>query len=450
MKKTLLALAITALSANAFAVNLNTGAETESYASEIKVNAAGTVINGTNATVSAGFALGTDGYARFNLSNGAKFKGDPVLTTSGLSVFTVAGGGNNADYVIFKTDGKGTTIGETLTLALAADVAGPPAVKNGLTVVNKGAVSVSYSLYETAGNATNQTGALASKSGTLLNFAPALAVSAVSATPLEIDAIRHESKKFVSGLTGTETSPLVTLSVAVVPGTVPSDVTGTPIAAASDIINAATSKWSLTGNFSAAAASGAVTTAVGANSFTVAQDKQSAELADLSKATGTVSYKVSGTAEIAETPIAATFTPVALEGYEVTAKTLGDITRLQKNGTTVPVNLALKPGGAYSNFVRVSNTDTISGTIFIKVINDAGKAVSFPLSAVAGQPASLAAGASTTQLSIQSIYDAAVAKDATFATSGEGKLRLEITGQTAGLSVQSYTVSKDGNSFATF
>ena len=75
---------------------------------------------------------------------------------------------------------------------------------------------------------------------------------------------------------------------------------------------------------------------------------------------------------------------------------------------------------------------------------------------MAGQQASLE-GQASAQMDINDIYAAAQAADTSFAAEGRNKLRLVVDGEFAsgngqgeGISVQSYTVSKDGNSFATF
>lgn len=429
MKKTLLALAVSALSVNAFAVNLDTAAGTQVFAQEIKIAAAGTDIGAAavTATVNAGFSLPA-GFVRFDLTNGAKFKADPALT--GVTS-TLAAGGAGQSFAIFNFTAP-VTPATPLTLTS----------NNGITVVNKAAVGISYGLYETAGNATTQTGNLNAKSGTLLSFTPALTVTATPApAALKIDAIGAESKKFAGNAIAT---PLTTLTAALV-ATPTLKIDGTAVAAVTDI--APTAAWKLNGNFSAVAVNGLNAAAGGA--ATIAADKQSVTYAANAASPALVTYTVTGTTEIAETGVSAVFTPTAAAGYEdVAPVTIANAGKLEKNGTTEAVDLALKPGGAYSNYVRISNKDTIPGAFFIKVINDAGQAVSFPLSDVAGQPATIAAGASTTQLSIQSIFDAAAAKG--LALSGEGKLRLEVTGQTNNLSVQSYTIAKDGNSFATF
>lgn len=429
MKKTLLAVAITALSANAFAVDLDTPATpaTQVFASEITVAPTGTDIGGgvvvTN--VKAGFGLASGSYIRFDLSNGAKFKTVPVLT--GVTN-TVASGGTGQSFVIFNTTAALTSTTPLVLTSVA-----------GITVVNQAPVNVTYGLYESAGNASTSTNPINPKSGTLLSFSPAIQAKATTSSPLNIDAIGAESKKFTGGAV---TTPLTTLSVAVATPA-PLLATGVAVDEVTDIVTNAA--WKLNGNFSA------VTSLNGAagGAPTIAADKQSVSYATNADAPGLVTYVVTGTAEIAETTVSAVYTPITLAtGYTSAAVTLNNAAKLVKNGTTKTVNLALKPGGTYSNYVRISNTDTIAGLFSVKVINDAGAAVSFPLSSVAGQSASIAAGASTTQMTIQSIFDAAAAQG--LALSGDGKLRLQVTGQVTSLDVQTYTVSKDANSFATF
>ena len=423
MKKTLLALAVAALSANAFAVNLNDNTGVQNYASEINVPAAGVSLQGVTATVNAGFALATDGYVRFNLANGATFTTGAPLALNGGPTWSVSAGGAGQNYVIFRTDGSGVANDQLLTLTAA------------VTVTGKNAVGVTYNLYETAANAVAQTGALATRTGTLLNFRSALDVTAENVVNTRIDAVGGESKLFEAG---SDTANLTELNVDVAASVL--NAAGAPIAQVSDILTGYS--WTLNGNFSAADEIADSSS----DAFVLTADKQSATLEDA--ANGVVSYTVTGDDEIAETIVSAVFSATAATGYTIGSITLNNAAVLTKNGATEDVDLALKPGGAYSNFVRISNKDTIAGGFSLRVINDAGESVTFPLSDVEGQPATIAAGASTTQMSIQQIFDAATAKG--LVLSGEGKLRLQVTGQVSDLSVQTYTVSKDGNSFATF
>ena len=143
------------------------------------------------------------------------------------------------------------------------------------------------------------------------------------------------------------------------------------------------------------------------------------------------------------------FVPVAKDGYNLNTKDLGVLGTLAKNGATAEANLLLAHDTSYTNLVRITNTTGIKGDLFITVIADDGKSVTFPLSDVAGQPAALAAGASTEQMNVSAIYDAAAAKG--FVATGQKKMRLKVEGEVGanGLSLQVYTVSKDGNALNT-
>jgi len=436
MKKTLLALAVAALSANAFAVNLDNNTFIQSYAQEINVVPAGTKLDLVSATVKAGFALATDGYVRFNLANGAKFAAGSTPTLDGTvsgggpaaSAYTISAGGAGQDFVIFRTDGNGIEIDDSLELRAS------------VAVVNKSAVGVTYNLYETAANAVAQSGALSTRSGTLLNFRSALDVTAVNAVGnARIDAISKESKEFINGNTAVQVD-LTDLNADV--DTTVLLANGSNIVSLANI--ASTYSWTLNGNFSAE--NGIDDAVADAPAFTVAADKQSATLANA--ANGVVTYTVTGTDEIAETTVSAVFSATPVAGYIIPSITIDNAAVLSKNGESRDVDLALKPGGTFSNFVRISNKDTIPGAFSIRVIADDGQSVSFPLSAVEGQSGTLAAGASTTQMTIQQIFDAAQA--AGLALSGEGKLRLQVTGQVNDLDVQTYTVATDGTTFSTF
>lgn len=134
---------------------------------------------------------------------------------------------------------------------------------------------------------------------------------------------------------------------------------------------------------------------------------------------------------------------------------------LAKNGSNVYVDLALNPNGAFQNFVRISNKTNTAGNINLTVIADNGAQAQIALGDVAGQASSeLGARASTTQINIKDIFDAAQA--AGLSLSGENKLRLLVDGEFIGgdetnalsndygLSVQTYTVATDGTTFSTF
>lgn len=441
MKKTLLALAVTALSANAFAVNLDTPSTpgTQVFASEIDVTAPvvlGAVAGPSNLLASLlktegglGFAL-TNSYVRYELSNGATF--DTAVVAADLTsptyagAKTVAGGGTvGSNYVIFNLGGA----------ALATDKL---VFQHSAKVTSQSAVTVSYSLHQQASDAVNKTNALSTKTGTLLSFSKGLVSTSAANTPLEIDAIAQAGKKFVGAATKT---PMITLNLAAATPAV-ARIDGSP-AELADLVNLTGTKWTVTGNFSAAKSIAGGDLDTGAAGYKLATDKQSATKTTV-VAAETVSYEVNGTDAIAETAIAATLTPVAASGMKVAPVTISDITRLKNNGKTAKAAFVLKPNGAYKNFVRVSNTGSVATLFTITVTNDAGKSTTINMADVAGQSATaIPAGGSSPQMSIVDIYNAAVAKD--FALAGDGKLRLSVTGATTGVSLQNYVTSIDGN-----
>ena len=154
------------------------------------------------------------------------------------------------------------------------------------------------------------------------------------------------------------------------------------------------------------------------------------------------------------TPIgASTFTYLTTMDYtlatvtDMSVATTGYV--LAKDGASGWLHLALTPGGAFNNYVRVVNTSAVAGKVIINMYNDAGSSVTYDLSTVAGQTGTLAAQASTGLITIQALYDAAVAADATFAHNS-GKLRLSLDGEFTTMDAQSITLSTDNTTFSTF
>ncbi|WAN09370.1 hypothetical protein D3P44_018600 [Stutzerimonas balearica] len=439
MKKTLLALAITALSANAFAVNLDEKNTTDTFASEIVVKSTGTIIGSDKLSVSskAGFSV-TDGFVRVTLDNGALFAGDPAIKAANsegdvdTTAAKLVAGGNGTNFAIFS--GLNLVKTDVVTVTTAANT---ESTRNGVKVVNQDAVNVTFALYETASQATTQTTPLYSNSGVLLNFKQALTVAATSKDldVLEI-AIGEDGQNFFTFEGGEKSTPIAALSIEAAEY-LDADGEGFTL---EDAIE--TYSWKLSGDFSAAS-----TVAIEDADFEIAEDKLSATIED---ELGNVTYKATGEVVIPETTFSAAFTPVAQNGYAVSAKTFSNVSSLVRAGDSDDADLVLKPAGAYQNFVRISNTSNIAGKFFLEVTNDAGDTVTIALNEVEGQPEALAARASTTQMTIDQIFAAAKAKG--LELTGQGKLRLKATGQVGagGVSLQTYTVSKDGNSFATF
>lgn len=157
----------------------------------------------------------------------------------------------------------------------------------------------------------------------------------------------------------------------------------------------------------------------------------------------TVNINVDGTTVIPEqTPSVTLAIDLATAGYADESRT-ASLARIAKDGSTVPVNLLLNPTGAYDNFIRVSNTGSVSGAVFITVFNDSGDSATYTLIA------DLAANASSDLISVDTIYASAQEADATFDV-GTGKLRASVTGEFSGVNVQNISTSTDGTTFFTF
>ncbi|WP_312724922.1 hypothetical protein [Stutzerimonas kunmingensis] len=185
---------------------------------------------------------------------------------------------------------------------------------------------------------------------------------------------------------------------------------------------------------------------------------------------------------IPETRLNASFQPTAASAFQVASKDFTPAGVIKRDGSSQQVDLVLNPQSVYDNFVRITNKSGIAGKFVIEVINDAGESKSISLSEVAGQNSDIInAGASTSQINAKDVYRAAEAKGLTL--SAASKLRFVVTGEVQstqyeyarnvegtiatgdgtvsttattvvntndGISVQSYTVARDGNSFATF
>ncbi|MFM5569598.1 hypothetical protein ACET8Q_02985 [Aeromonas veronii] len=422
MKKTLIALAVAGLSFNAMAINLDADTDTtQKFARELKIASTGSELQKVEVKSAVGFSLSTDAYVRLNFTGDVTASAVVATSSDGaatptVKTWTVADSGKG--YVILKNDGTGVAATDVLTVTFTAKVA------------DKNDVSVDYKLYETAGNAVGQTGSLKAKAGTLLKFASALKFDVKAASDLKKIDVTKGATSFV-GVPVTETN-LVSLGVTTDAAVLGAN--GLPVA---DLVVGG--KWKVDGPF-------VIGTKV--NAVDITKDNVGKQI---EVAAGTVKYVNDDEKVMSEGAINAEWVAdtATLSAFTFDTYKFDTVAKLVKNGDKAEVNLALNPNGAYSQYVRISNKSNMAGAVFVTVIADDGKSVNFPLSAIAGQPASLEAGASTVQMTLKDIYAAAEAKGLTL--TGDKKIRLLVDAQVTedGLSVQSYTLSKDGNSFAT-
>lgn len=455
MKKTLIALAIAGVSFNAAAVDLKDGSSVATYASEITLPEV-LVDAGTSLDVDfpLGFSAtaGVKRYVRFDLTNAvfetAVVKGNLTAVTTPASLVpannSVSVGGAKGDkYVVIEiTPAAAIANTETMKLALADIKA------------LGGDATVQYRLYETgvdaaAGNANT----LFSKSGKLFGLKSGIVAKVTSKGANNKIDVAQESKYF-NGAPADASTVIGTLSVT---ANTDDDVLAKNGTAVSLAALMASAKLEVAGDFSAGMKDGNGKLVAGAAVFgdialadtTVTASKAEFKFNPAAPYTNSLTFTVDGKTAIEKQDMTVKFVPVANAGYTLSNLDLGVLGTLAKNGATAEANLLLAHDTSYTNLVRITNTSGIKGKLFITVIADDGKSVTFPLSDVAGQPAVLAGGASTEQMNVSAIYDAAAAKG--FVATGQKKMRLKVEGEvgTNGLSLQVYTVSKDGNALNT-
>lgn len=457
MKKSLIALAIAGLSFNALAaVDFDAASPAvPKFASEIKFDATnGTAL--TNATnildvkTKVGFSISQNNqrYVRFDVT-GAEFDTAAITAAdldavSATFVSTVSSSGKT--FVIFEIKDTGAAIAAADILTFVPHIKVKAASTVGLT----------YKLFETAVSAVNNDAAQAlyTKSGSLATFTPALVAKVVDANPLDID-VTLESKKFVGDVAVNTVGQLAL-------GTVTNVLWTDGLQADMTDVVAAGSKVEITADLSAGKKQAADATKIDVSALTLngvnatAIDSTKATF-DLVAALGNVNntpattvpvvLTVDGATALNETTFTAKYLATAAASATTTDLNIGELSTVGKNGSSDTANLVLAPDTSYTNLVRISNTSNIAGKFFITAIADDGKSVTFALSDVAGQPASLDAGASTKQMKVADIYAAAQAKGLTL--TGDKKLRLKVEGEVGSLSLQNYTVSKDGNALNT-
>jgi len=148
----------------------------------------------------------------------------------------------------------------------------------------------------------------------------------------------------------------------------------------------------------------------------------------------------------------------------------------QYSGSTDRIDFTLTPGGAFSQFVRVTNPSGVDGNVTFTVYNDAGESVTVSMDditiRVQGEdvdlPAGLPSNGSSPLININAIYNAAQAADGDFAigSAQDGdKMRIEVRGEFGddavdglenrsatdrrvdGIYIQGLTVATDGTAF---
>lgn len=471
MNKKLLSLAVAAgvASSGAQAVDLTLASPVPDYiASEFTVASTGTTINaGTTALVDAGFSVDDSNkrYLRFDISGGAWVEQLAAVALAvndssgaGGAVETYSAGGATTDsYVIF-----GVLASTGNNVVASDDVVFTPT--NGIVVTDQAGVSITYQMFETAAAAVANSGsALASDTGAIISFTAGNTTSADTVSPSAIDvtvstgtgAVFVGGNANIIGQVNTVDSALA-----------PTDDTGT---AANTANMEASSTLTVTGDFTfaqdltAGAPDGTYSVANvfldDGNPNCDSSDQAATAVNDTTATFNTSAFEAgtfavcvnaNGVSLIAEQTFTGSYTSVAATGYgaETTALTLGT---LAKNGASASQSLVLTPGGAFSNYLRVTNTSNISGNVTFSLTNDAGTSVSgVTLGSISGQSSTTLAGQSSTGLiNINDLYAAAQAADSTFAHNS-GKLRVTVNANFSSVEMQNITLATDNTSFSTF
>lgn len=478
MNKKLLSLAVAAGLASSSAhavVDLNAATGTVQIATENTIAAAGTpVLNAggaLNLVVNTGFSISdsTARYMRFDFT-GTTFTA--AVASANLAVDD-SGGAGGANEVLST---GGAIAGTSVVFEVTASNGNTVQVANdailslaNFTVAAESGIGVTYRLYDNAVDAVNNdtTKALVTTAGTLASFAAGNTTATAVAASENIDVTQGAT--FFSGSTGDKLTPIGAV--------VTTDAAGTQVRAAdgaTDVTTAvsqATGNLTVTGDFTftqdltSGAPDGTYTVAnVFADTTSAACAASAVAATTLTGTTavinlsavaaGTTAFicvSANGVSTIGEGAYTGSYVTTANAGYDVETTAL-TLNTLSKNGSTTTLNLALKPGGAFSNFVRVNNTSNITGDVSMTVINDDGASVNINLGDIAGvSSSSLAGQASTDLIGIQAIFDAAQAADSTFALGGNSnKLRVTIDGEFSSIAAQSITLSTDSTTFTTF
>jgi len=320
-------------------------------------------------------------------------------------------------------------------------------------VFSESAVTATYALFESGTAASNGGASLSTKTDTVYKFASGLATDVEDASENEID-VATNSTEFDTG-TG---SPIAALSIGAASGVL---WTGGSAVTLSNMITSATT-LEVTGDFSAALDTNGDLdlTKVVAGSYGDADiltaTKATFNLGTTTMASEVITMTVDGTSTIAPISYTGLYNVTAASNSDLADKELGTLSTLSKNGATANANLVLTPsteGGVFKNFIRVSNTSSITGDVFMRVYNDLGESVPLDLSDIEGQSSNeLIKNGSTALISVDAIYAAAQTKDSAFEVSGSdrNKLRLVIEGNFTTINADNVSVSRDNQSFSTF
>jgi len=460
-------------------VDLDAGTGAIIFASEATVSASGTAVNphaaGADVTAEIGFSIsaGTSKYVRINLSAplGANLAtGDFAVATAAVgdtpTVAISAGGTAGDSYVIVEITSDADILqDDTLTFQ--------PQTGDEIEVIDQSAYSITFTTYEFAADAINQTNPLNTATGTWFTWSTGLALSCTNEISDRIDVTDP-----TTFLTGLGPNDVFSLSLNHVTGVY--TLAGVQVDIETDYFTPGT-VITITGDMTAFGAPGDATLPGedgNPGSVTIAADEQSASVTTVADgaavadtfalpmtgATAVFAVTADGTNDIPAGSYSVSMVDDGGATFDVGTKDLGTCGTLLYSGSTDRVDFALTPSGVYTQLFRVTNPSNTAGDVTFTVYNDAGDSASFNLGDIAGVASStLAARASTGLINLNDVYAAAQAADATFSANG-GKLRVQVRGEFGddaldsasetvvgrrddGIYIQALTLSLDGNAF---
>lgn len=473
MKKSLIALAVAGLSFNAAALDLSSTTAQEAgkdyplLASELKMPQIVKSGVGVKNALEVKFKQATAAadatqYVRVQVTN-AVFSNLVFANLSSVAngkapvAANAVDAGNGLNYAVFsvKPIPAGDAAGE-----VAYTVAIPEAILSG------GDVGVSVAVFNDKTAALNNLGGTDAKSGTLVAYKPALQV-AVKDKAAKLSAESFATQFVSGGKAGT----LAQFTLGVAPVKVDDlgavvvgydfagpNSTGTLEALTiSNLRDVTKSKLVVNGDFSAGVKSSdklvdATTTLAGVAADAGKVTASATQFSGANVATGAFVYNVDGKTEVAEQTLTGklTLAAPASSKYEIAEEfSFSPFGTIARDSKSESVYMTVAPDSSYTQLIRVTNDTAQDGTFRLTVINDDGAKVSFPISKVAGVASdTVKKYASSVQMKIADIYAAANAEG--LEVSGQGKLRLEVSGTVNKMNIQSYILSKDGNVITKF
>jgi len=453
------------------AVDLDAGTGSISFASEATVAASGTAVNpsaaGATVTAEIGFSIaaGTSKYMRINLAaplGAALVVGDFTVTSAATTAVAISSGGTAGDdYVIIEVSTSAGDIAQTDTLTFDPDTG------DEIEVVDQSDYTISFATYEFASDAIAETNALNTASGTWFDWSTGYTASCTAGNPEKIDVVTPT--QWLDGVSTAET--IFTVTVDDVAGVY--TLAGVEVAIATDYF-ANGSTFTVSGTMDAFTAPGEVLLNTGTGTVDATADTATWLTAGADGA-GAVALPLAGdnfqldpdgTTDMTPSQYSMTLAQLGTETFDLGGDVdFGVCGEISYSGSTDRLDFALKPGGVYPNYLRVVNPSSTDGTVIVQVWNDAGDTVTFDLGDIAGITSNTLNGLSSTPLfTINDVYTAAQAADATFDHNG-GKLRVQVRGEfgndavdgasavsstsrlSDGIIIQSLTTSLDGNSF---